>query len=206
MASPPLARDARVVHHVPGRLRIRVEERHDEAAFLEQLQGLLKSLSGVESVRINVAAASLVIQYDCADGDFPQRLSSQEALRGWLAFDAAPSGAPRARRCDAAPASPEGDHSHVARALVRATTGLDRSLRQASDGYLDLKLLMPVLAAAASGLSPRRREGTPMWMTLAIFALNSFLSLHRQSSPAPGPASGRPAVPTGPPWLPEART
>jgi hypothetical protein len=57
---------AACVHHVPGRLRVRVEEiRHDRAAAV-RLARLVETAPGVKSVKANPLTGSLVIHYDCA--------------------------------------------------------------------------------------------------------------------------------------------
>jgi hypothetical protein len=62
---------------------------------------------------------------------------------------------------------------------------LDSGLRHASDGYLDLKVLLPLGVAAATSLHKARGRGTPMWLTLSTFAFNAFLALHRHRIDTP---------------------
>jgi hypothetical protein len=76
-------------------------------------------------------------------------------------------------------------HSRLAESVVSTTERLDASLRRASDGYLDLKVLLPLGVAAATSLHKSRSKGTPMWMTMGIFAFNAFMSLHRHRIDAP---------------------
>ena len=55
-----------VAHHVPGRIRLKLHpdiRRHPAAAWLDSLN---RQASGVLSVRLNVAARSLVMEYDRA--------------------------------------------------------------------------------------------------------------------------------------------
>ena len=66
---PELRAALGIVHHVPGRIRLRLGselmalgERADAAVAL----GWLHALSGITEVRLNAAAASLVIVYDPA--------------------------------------------------------------------------------------------------------------------------------------------
>ena len=60
-ALPVLATDATVVHQTPGRIRIRVPRLKTDEAYAPRLQFLLESLDIVESMHINVSAASVVI-------------------------------------------------------------------------------------------------------------------------------------------------
>lgn len=62
-----LRRHIAIVHHIPGRIRVRLG-----AAFLHRsvgidctrLQGLLATVEGVQEVRINPGVGSAVIDYD----------------------------------------------------------------------------------------------------------------------------------------------
>lgn len=56
-----------LIHQVPGRMRLRLGVGlFARAAELSQggLQGALQGLPGIRAVRLNLAAASLVIEYD----------------------------------------------------------------------------------------------------------------------------------------------
>jgi hypothetical protein len=81
-ATGAVATGIRVVHHVPGRVRVRVDGTRDEAEMLRLVGPLLARLPGVVSVRANAAAGSVVILYgpmgpDPGRGDDvrPHRLS-----------------------------------------------------------------------------------------------------------------------------------
>ena len=171
--STPRARSARVVHHVPGRLRIRVQGAGD-AGFLEDVRRVLVGLPGVETVRLSEESSSVVIGYSRTDPDFVSRLASLASSLGFEA-DALPGQAGDADERELPSRLP---HSHLAEGIVSTASRLDAELRRTSGGYVDLKMLVPIAACAASGLSMRRGQGTPMWLTLAIFAFNAFASLH----------------------------
>lgn len=71
MAVVELRRLAQIVHHVPGRLRLRVALEVAARLSREQRQQLLagvQTMEGIVETRLNPAAASLVIHYD------PQRI------------------------------------------------------------------------------------------------------------------------------------
>jgi hypothetical protein len=89
----------------------------------------------------------------------------------------------------------------MAEGIVSGAEVLDNRLRQASAGYLDLKLLLPLAFAAATSMRQARGRGTPMWLSLGTFAFNSFISLHRQRINAPVlkiVSTGRPHARTKP--------
>jgi hypothetical protein len=64
-----LRRHIDIVHHIPGRVRLRLGLPllgHVERLDTGLLQRLLASLDGIRDVRVNAAALSVVIQYDPA--------------------------------------------------------------------------------------------------------------------------------------------
>lgn len=66
-ALPALRRHVAVVHHVPGRIRLRIGASILAAGSgidTAALRHLLDSMTGIIDVRMNAAAASLAIQYD----------------------------------------------------------------------------------------------------------------------------------------------
>lgn len=170
-----------VVHHVPGRLRLRVRGARPDAVSLDQVANRLRRIDAVQAVRANPASSSIVIHYQANDDDFALRILHHPALSRW------PLRGLGVQAEEGAASRPLPHRSHVAQAIMTTSLRLDSSVRQATAGYVDLKLLLPVVFAAASSYMVRSRQGTPMWMTLAVSAFNSFLSLH----PAQAPYSGR---------------
>lgn len=180
MADTPFM--ATVVHHVPGRLRLRVRGARAGTAFLDQVAHLLGRVDGVRAVRVNPASSSLVVHYQASDHELALRIRQHPALSWWPLSAAGVTAAPPFR-LPAMGARP--GRSHVAGAIVSTSLRLDSSMRRASAGYVDLKLLLPVLFATASSYMMRSGQGTPMWMTLAVSAFNSFVSLHPAGAPVP---------------------
>jgi len=57
---------------------------------------------------------------------------------------------------------------------------MNRELKLATGGTIDLRLLVPLGTAGLTALNARRASGlTPLWLTLLTFAFNSFVALHR---------------------------
>ncbi|TCJ15518.1 hypothetical protein EZJ19_06715 [Parasulfuritortus cantonensis] len=66
-ALPELRRHLTIVHHLPGRIRLRFGSAlWGRAAGVDRssLQRLLDALEGIQDVRLNAAVASIVIRYD----------------------------------------------------------------------------------------------------------------------------------------------
>jgi hypothetical protein len=179
------AKPAHIVHHVPGRIRIKVTGAKEDSEYFALVQRLISELSGVESVRVNALTSSIVVAYNPLDSVFHFRLRESTTVAEWLDLsdggglftaidDAVTTGVRYLER-----------HSRLAESVVSTAQHLDSSLRSASDGYLDLKVLLPLGVAVATSLHKSRGKGTPMWMTMGIFGFNAFLSLHRHRIDAP---------------------
>ena len=175
-----VARRARIVHHVSGRLRIKVTDAKAEEEFYVAVQRMLGELPGVDSVRVNPASSSIVVDYRPSDTLFHSRLQEDSEVGSWLSLDAEDTLTTAVDEVVTASARYLGKHSRVAESIVSTAEHLDASLRKASDGYLDLKVLLPLGVVVATSLTKARGRGTPMWLTLSTFAFNTFLTFHRQ--------------------------
>jgi hypothetical protein len=179
------ARAARIAHHVPGRLRLKVLGVPAEKDYFAAVKEVIASLEGVDSVRVNAASSSIVIDYSPVDTVFHFRLKDDPTVNSWLRLEG--EDALLARVDEAVASGPHylGAHSRMADGILSGAEQLDTRLRRASDGYLDLKLLLPLAFAAATSMRQARGRGTPMWLSLGTFAFNSFLTLHRERNEAP---------------------
>ena len=92
---------ARLVHHVPGRLRLCVDAAKRDSARLSAIQEGLRVLPGVRRVSFNPTLGTLVIAYDPAlSTSFAQSLAGHASKRTQhrpsLAFILVSAGRPRA--------------------------------------------------------------------------------------------------------------
>lgn len=55
-----------VVHHVPGRVRLKFEDALANHPWAERLPDEVRTLPGVRSIRVNILARSIVVEYDRA--------------------------------------------------------------------------------------------------------------------------------------------
>jgi hypothetical protein len=167
---PDAIRSARIVHQLPGRLRMRVPGARRNHALLEQMAGFIRGLGGVERVEINPATGSVLVHYD------PGR---RDELAAYL--PAPPEFGEAAGLAEKVEREAEflAAHSHAAAAVVQSAHTLDRSVRVATGGLLDLKVLLPAGLAAWAFLAAGAETATPMWLSLGIFSFNSFVALHR---------------------------
>ena len=179
------ARPAQIVHHVPGRLRIKVLGIGAEPAFFATVQEVISKLQGVESVRVNPASSSIVIDYEPSDAVFHFRLAREDGVNTWLSLEGEDALLAEVDQVVTHSARLLAPHSRLAEAIVGTAEKLDADLRRASDGMLDFKILLPLAFAAATSMQKARVRGTPMWLTLGTFAFNSFIALHRHRLDAP---------------------
>ncbi len=175
-------RQARVVHHVSGRMRIKVidAQAEAEAEFFNEVQRAIGTLPGVVSVRVNPLSSSIVVDYRPSDTIFHSRLHQSPEVSTLLCLDGEESLVAAIDGVVAEGVRYLEQHSRIAESIVSTAEHLDSSLRKVSDGYLDLKVLLPLGVVVATSLHKGRSRGTPMWLSLSTFAFNTFLTLHRQ--------------------------
>jgi hypothetical protein len=179
-ASPRALSKVRIAHHVPGRMRLKVLGVPTDPEFFATVKQIIAGLEGVESVRVNATSSSIVIDYSPADTVFHFRLQDDPNVNAWMNLDGDDALLAGIDVAVATGAHYLAKQSRLAESLVAGAEELDFRLRRASDGYVDLKLLLPLLFAAATSMRQARGTGTPMWLSLGTFAFNSFLSLHRE--------------------------
>lgn len=159
---------AYVSHHVPGRLRLKVPVGKGDPALLEKIAGVIRSISEVRAVDCNPLTGSLLVTYaPSAYAGFSAKLmacSNSEA--GFRVQSYAPRSSNNAI-----------GHSIVAEAIKRFFQGLDRVIGQATGNLLDLKVLLPLAAISIALVMMPRTLGTPLWVTLTLFAFTSFVAL-----------------------------
>jgi hypothetical protein len=106
---------AEIVHHVPGRLRLKVPRGRDNPAILEQIKTAFGHVPNVDSVETRVASGSVVVLYDPEHyGDIAalvRGLARTEAKSGATNGSAGPAAAPGKKR-STKPRLPESAQPH----------------------------------------------------------------------------------------------
>jgi hypothetical protein len=173
-----MAREASIVHNIPGRMRIRIPSAKADPGFLDQARAALAALPKVVEVTSNPLTGSLLVVYAPA---------SQRDFEGALKMG---NGSPlpfelhRAADSPSAPKRKGRKHhkSEFARMIEEIFRGLDDAIRETTDNVLDLKTLVPLALAGLGFRFVRTGKGTPVWLTLMIFAFTSFTALHTGGS------------------------
>ncbi|HUC65149.1 MAG TPA: hypothetical protein VMA53_06965 [Stellaceae bacterium] len=193
---------AQIAHQMPGRIRIKIPAAKGNPELLEQVRQIFAEIPGLEGTRIKPDAGSIVLRYDPKDEDlFQERL-----MQHWKhTVPLIPHKAPKqpkmpdnefarvTREVEAEAAFLAG-HSRSARALVSFFRETDREIKLLTNNAIDLKIVLALGLAVATFAGIGATAATPMWVTLALFALNHFLEMHTPGAAAaaamPHPAIG----------------
>jgi hypothetical protein len=173
----------RIAHHMPGRIRLKLEDsqiqRTDKAHGLEALKKSVGSMEGIRNIETNAASGSLIVHYDPhLYGRFEQHLQEHGDSTGDFHMSVPDIGEGRQ---DIKDVEKEADflaeHSQTARVIVNSFRSLNHAVRLATDNMVDLQVLLP-LGLAAVGFFEIGAAATPLGVTLGLFSFNSFISLH----------------------------
>jgi hypothetical protein len=166
----------KVVHVMPGRVRVKISRLKGNAPLAREIQERLSAVPGIQRVEVNLVTGSLLALYNAAETDpldalmalagtftpFLPGLSMRE-LEAWLI----PSG----NGSNATPPFAEGLASFVGT--------LNARLGEAAAG-VDLKLLLPLALffLGMRGLLVAEKLSVPAWYDLLWFAFATFFILH----------------------------
>ncbi len=171
---------ARAVHHVRGRIRLKIPSLKGNARLLDEIKQTIAGLHGVKEVEINAATGSVVVRYDpVLHESFHEQLADHAG--NVSAFVLVP---PELSEVDELAKKIEQEaqflsqHSEAARTIVDGFRKLDRAIKFSTNNTVDLKVLLPLGLAVYSLVEIGLEASTPLWVTLGIFSFNSFLTLH----------------------------
>jgi hypothetical protein len=165
----------RVIHAIPGRVRLRVRELKDNPALAEALEARLAEVPAIRSVEANPVTASVLVLYRVEHIATPDSLRMlSEALTpmfpGLDVTSLQAAGVPESNGSSHAPL-PSG----IAGLLGSVNTGVRRAT-----GGVDLKLLVPLalFALGIRSLLVSDRLAFPVWYDFFWFAFGTFLALN----------------------------
>ncbi len=161
-----------VESYVPGRLRVRMppEKREDEA--FAHFSGMIERLSGVRSISVNRKTGSVLVEFD------PEALAVEEVNS--LARVAGIIG-----EIGEIIGQAEGEEDNIAwnelsiaaKRLQKAFWKANGSVRRATNGLVDLRLLIPaalLMLGIARAVATRKNPPTP-WYALFWYAYSIFM-------------------------------
>ena len=189
---------AQIAHQMPGRIRIRIPAAKGNPELLEQIRQVFTGRPGLERTRVKPDAGSIVLRYDPKDeGTFegqlmqhwqrvvplmppPPKKPSKGHGRPGDEFD-------QVTRKLEAEAEFLAGRSQSARAVVDFFKQADHQIKALTNNAIDLKIVLALGLAVATFVEIGAHAATPMWVTLALFALNHFLEMHPlETAHAPG--------------------
>jgi Heavy metal associated domain 2 len=172
--------EAHVVHHIPGRMRIKLPFLKGASAHSQQINDLLMPVEGLRQVDFNPITGSVLLHYDPEKHEhFSKHLTKhvQDAMGLNLVLTTMNGGATSERNADQS-VTPVIRETKLAREISKFFTNINQNIKAATDDVFDLKSLLPVglgvyaLLKAGSGMT------TPLWVTLGIFSFTSFAILN----------------------------
>jgi hypothetical protein len=163
----------RVVHDVPGRLRVKLNREELTEEFSRELRAALTAVHGVLDVRSNPRTGSVVIHYDAAELDAGGLIDLARAAN-LLALEALADDPYAARRVPT---------SLTAQRIKRTFHEVDVRLSELSSGRWDLRSVVPVAFGALAVRQIIRdfgQLGVAPWYVLAWYAFDSFWKLNQE--------------------------
>jgi hypothetical protein len=162
---------ARIVHRLPGRMRVRFARGTLTPDELSRLKATVLKLKGVDRCEANGTTACLLVHFD--EATFNAKRFA--VVVGGLVEGASPNGtvAVSTARSDDGP-------SRVARVINVRLQLLDRRLRRATGNGVDLRTIVPIgfagLALREMLVHSARLPAIP-WYVLLWYAFDSYLRL-----------------------------
>jgi hypothetical protein len=167
--------EARVVHHIPGRMRIKVPFLKGAFADLERINQLLLPVEGLKHVDFSPVTGSVLLHYDPEmHKQFPKQLS--EYVQRAIGVDLVPA-TPTNGTPEGAATQILGD-TKLAREVYSFFSRINNEIKNATGDVFDLKSLLPFGLGAYALFKAGSTVTTPLWVTLAIFSFTSFAILN----------------------------
>lgn len=147
---------AHLAHHSPGRTRFKVPSKSWDKEYFLFVTDLLRKLPGVRSVKINPTTASVVVFHDL---DVSQVIQWAEEQGAFQTIERLPD----------LPLSEDFES-----ALQSAGQNLDRDLKNATGGEIDLKTIIAFGYFGFSLVQIRRKSFLPAAWVLAMHGLDTL--------------------------------
>jgi hypothetical protein len=156
-----------LVHHHPGRLRVRADAfRVEGAGALDRARDAAERQPGVRRVRANAVTGSLLVEYQPGSvepGAILAALAAAAGLSGVIDEDSV-----RRARPDAAVV------------VARAVRKVDHLVRELSGGRAHLRTVFPAALLIGAAVGFARQGGAPRWENLAYWSYAIFRDLNRE--------------------------
>ena len=167
----------RVVHAIPGRIRLKVTQVRKNPAFASEIQTRLATVDGISEVEVNPLTGSVLLIYQASD------IASPDSLRALVEPLAAlfPGFDPRDFTVQQ-PAATDGASStpSLASHITSFFGTLNSEVQQVTGGNADLKILLPLtlFLLGVRGVLVAEKLALPTWYDFLWFALGTFIMLN----------------------------
>lgn len=164
MNEAALNETADLLHHIPGRLRLRIRGAKGDSARLRGIQDALANLTGVTHAAANVMLGTIIIHYDpVLFAEFPQVLAAYGREHNLFMMP-----------CDdTAPCISEADRS-----VNRIFGGLNRTVQGVMGNMINLKELLPLALGAYGLFMVDRSAAAAQWLNWIQVAFGTYVDLH----------------------------
>lgn len=177
--------DIRVVHAIPGRIRLKVRNLKNNPTSAQEVAARLRKLAGVDTVEANATTGSVLVTYGSGksrSAEIPPKLS--EAFGSALFPGVDPS---EVHRQLSGHGGGNGNGSAAPVPLAHRIQGflgnIDTGFGRVSGGAVDLRLLVPV-GLLCAGLAIVATSGSipmPAWYDLVWASFAAFVALNQMS-------------------------
>ena len=174
-----------IAHQVPGRIRMKVPSAKENPELLEQIKQTFSVIPGIEEVLVNPATGSIVLHYDT---------DRHDEFHGRLQHHTGGHYKPPTNEIDALANKIEqeaeylAEHSHTARVIVDFFKDFDNGIKVSTGNVIDLKIELAAGIAGFTIFEVGATAATPVWVTLAVFALNHMIQANMRDAEQAEPA------------------
>jgi hypothetical protein len=166
--------NAQIVSQTPGRVRFRLAHPHRHQDVINPITDALRGRLEIYRVRSNVSSGSITVFYGRELLYFPD-ISRILADFGIIFSEIIEEPFPLTN-----------NHSEASAAITKTALDLNRKVKQATQGSVDLRFLIPfifgILALRQLKVKGLQLELIP-WYVLAWYAFDSFIKLHQTPFP-----------------------
>jgi hypothetical protein len=171
----------RVVHAIPGRIRLKVAQVRENPALASEIQARLAASRGIRQVEVNSLTGSVLVLYEAQNPASPDALGALaeplSALFPGFAFKDSAMWQPSSTN-GASPAP------SLAGGISSFFGALNTGVGKVTGGSADLRILVPLtlFVLGVRGLLVSEKRLFPSWYDLFWFSLGTFFMLN----PRPG--------------------
>lgn len=153
-----------LVHHHPGRLRVRAESLRDDEKRIDRVKSALDGMPGITRVVHNAATGSFLVEYEPGLAEPDALVVRIAEVAGLLSpFD------PRAQK----------PPPRTSMTIIDGARGLNAVANELTGGRADLRVVVPAALAGLAAYSfSREKMRLPRWDNLLWWSYSIFTALH----------------------------